>query len=443
MPSARRNLELALAISVALVSCSEPTNPRSDLSPDIRLAKGGTTADPTVTSAVPAESPRGTTLDVQINGTGFDNGSQATMPLHGVLDARVRVNSTRFVKSTQVIANVTLASDAVLDRYDVVVTTASGKKGIGTERFAVQLQAEALVNGYHVRGLNQAGVAAGDVTNPAYPGSCATPSFPGVWRVDGSRAVLPMGIFCGGSAQAINASGVVLGSLIGGPSGSSGLWLPSGDGYTLQLTGPAPDGYRPLINGGLNDNNEVFGWGQFTARLFWWSAATGWLPMQVPSGATLCQAAKAINNRGEMAAMCTVGGVGSPYYWSSHDAAPIALPRPAGTADAYPRDMNDAGVMVGSGLRWRPTPSGYVFDVFTAGSAEAIAEDGTMAGSITNNPGSNGPAPVIFYSPTSYQVLGVTSNGKWGSAAAIALTANGIVVGGTESNAKALRWKVP
>jgi hypothetical protein len=443
MLTARRHLKLVLVVSAALASCSEPTKPRSDFSSDLRLGKTAPTSTPTVTSTQPAESPRGITLDVQINGSGFDNGSKASMPLHGVLDDRVRVNSTRYVKATQVVANVTLASDAVLDRYDVVVTTTSGKKGIGTEAFTVQLQPEALVNGYHVRALNEAGVAAGDVTNLAYPGACPTPSFPGVWRVDGSRAILPMGIFCGGSAQAINVSGVVLGSLIGGPSNSSGLWFPSGNTYTLQLTGSAPDGYRPLINGGLNDNNEVFGWGQFTARLYWWSVATGWLPMQVPPGATLCQAAKAINNRGELAAMCTVGGVGNPYYWSSHDAAPIPLPRPAGTGDAYPRDMNDNGVIVGSGLRWRPTSPGYALDVFTTGSAEAIASDGTMAGSITNNPGSNGPVPAIFYSPTSYQMLGLTSSGKWGSTAAIALTPNGIVVGGTEQNAKALRWRVP
>jgi hypothetical protein len=442
MRSARRHMRVVVVLTAALASCSEPTNPRSDFTPDARLGKVAP-AGPTVTSTVPAASPRGTTLDVQIIGTGFDNGSKATMPLHGVLDARVRVNSTRYVKATEVIANVTLASDAVLDRYDVVVTTAAGKKGIGTESFTVQLQAEALVDGYHVRAVNQSGEAAGDVNNPAYPGSCPTPSFPGYWRADGTRILLPMDVFCGGSAQAINGSGVILASLTAATQGSTGLWFPSGGSFTLQLVPTAPDGYRPIINGGLNDNNEIFGWGQTYARLYWWSSATGWLSMQVPAGATLCQAAHAINNRGEMAAMCTVGGVGSPYYWSSHDAAPILLPRPAGSADVYPRGMNDSGVIVGSGLRWRPTPGGYVFDVFTIGSAESIASDGTMAGSITNNPGSNGPAPAIFYSPTSYQTLGVTSNGKWGSTASIALTPNGIVIGGTESNAKALRWRVP
>jgi hypothetical protein len=439
MLRARRILELALAATFGLASCSEPTNPPVTLAPSIENARTAATTSPTVTSTVPSASPRGTTLDVQINGSGFDNGSQATMPLHGVLDPRVHVNSTRYIKSTQVVANVTITGDALVDSYDVVVATASGKKGIGTEAFAVQFQAEVMAGGYHVNSVNQNGDAVGDVTNPV---STCTGPLPTLWRADGTRVTLPLGAFCGGSPLAINASGVILGSLFGGVSNSRGMWIPSGGTYTLQILPPAPDGYRPLTGGALNDNNEIFAWGQGFARLYWWSAGTGWLSMQVPAGATSCQAANAINNRGEMAAKCTVNGVDNPFYWSSHDAAPIALPRPPGTALVWPRDINDDGVMVGTGLRWRPTPSGYVYDVFPLGSAEAIAPDGRMAGSVPGS-GSSGGSPAIFYSPTSYQVLAVTSNGKWGSAGSIALTATGIVLGGTEANSKALRWKLP
>ena len=439
MLSARRSLELALVTTFALASCTEPTNPPVMSDPSVLNARPGTTTDPTVTSTVPSASPRGTTLDVQINGSGFDNGSQATMPLHGVLDSRVHVNSTRYVKSTQVVANVTITGDAVIDAYDVVVVTAAGKKGIGTEAFVVQLQAEVMAGGYHVNAVNQNGDAVGDVTNPVSTCNGPLPTF---WRADGTRVTLPLGAFCGGSPLAINASGVILGSLSGGVSNSRGLWIPSGGTYTLQVLAPAPDGYRPLTDGALNDNNEIFAWGQGFARLYWWSAATGWLSVQVPAGATACQALAAINNRGEMAAKCTVNGVDNPYYWSSHDAAPIALPRPAGSALVWPRDINDDGVIVGTGLRWRPTPSGYVYDVFPVGSPSAIAPDGTMAGSVPGS-GSSGGSPAIFYSPTSYQVLALTNGGRWGSAGSIALTAGGIVVGGTEANSKALRWKFP
>jgi hypothetical protein len=100
-----------------------------------------TTADPTVTSALPSAAPQDTTLDVQINGSGFDRGSNALFELNGAVDARVHVNSTHYLKSTQLVANLTIAIDAVVSPYDVVVVTSTGKKGIGTDAFTVQLGA--------------------------------------------------------------------------------------------------------------------------------------------------------------------------------------------------------------------------------------------------------------------------------------------------------------
>jgi hypothetical protein len=90
-----------------------------------------------VTSTLPSEAPQDTTLDVAINGSGFDAGSHASFELQGVVDDRVHVNSTHYVKSTQVVANVTIALDAIVSQYDVAVTTSSGKKGIGTDAFTV------------------------------------------------------------------------------------------------------------------------------------------------------------------------------------------------------------------------------------------------------------------------------------------------------------------
>jgi hypothetical protein len=435
---------LALVLLATAVACERVADPSSIVFPDPHLSLSAAAASGvTIGAVLPSQSTRGTTLDVQINGSGFDKTSQATLPLHGVVDPRVHVNSTRYVKPTQVVANVTISGDAALDSYDVAVALSSGKKGIGTEAFVVVLQPEALDGGYHVKAIGVSGDAAGDATNPVF---CNYGPLPTVWRPDGTRITLPMGAYCGGSPQAINASGVVEGSLSGGAANASGLWFPSGNGYTLQEVPPTSSGYRPIVPGGLNDNNELFGWGQGGAKLFWYSVATGWLPVQVPANATACQSFQGINNRGELTAKCTVGGVGNAYYWSSHDAAPVLLPRPAASGDVVPHDMNDDGVIVGygggTGLRWRPSPAGYVLDIFPPSSTlYSIASDGTIAGSITLKSGGSGPSPAIFYSPTSYQILGVTSGGKWGEAIAIALTPTGIVPGGTEANSKALRWK--
>jgi hypothetical protein len=91
----------------------------------------------TVTAVDPDSVVQDTTLDIRVKGSGFDRGSQAEFLLNGVVDPRVRTNSTRYAKSTELIANVTVAVDAVPTRYDVRVTTSRGKKGIGTELLAV------------------------------------------------------------------------------------------------------------------------------------------------------------------------------------------------------------------------------------------------------------------------------------------------------------------
>lgn len=138
MPSARPVFKLvSVALAAWLVGCTAPTESRSTAE-GIRLASTRSTSTVTVTSTNPSAAPTDTTLDVQVIGSGFDNGSIASFLLNGVLDPRVRVNSTRFVKSTRVVANLTIAVDAVTGLYDVAVATRSGPKGIGTELFTIK-----------------------------------------------------------------------------------------------------------------------------------------------------------------------------------------------------------------------------------------------------------------------------------------------------------------
>jgi hypothetical protein len=60
--------------------------------------------------------------------------------IDGVTSDKVRTNSTTFVNPKKLIANITIAPDAIPDRYDVTVTTSKGKRGIGIERFEVTLR---------------------------------------------------------------------------------------------------------------------------------------------------------------------------------------------------------------------------------------------------------------------------------------------------------------
>lgn len=96
--------------------------------------------DPVVSATDPASAPQDTTLDVAVTGSGFDQGSRVDFGIDGVTTEKVRTNSTTFVNPKKVVANVTIAADAIPDRYDVIVTTSKGKRGIGIERFEVTLR---------------------------------------------------------------------------------------------------------------------------------------------------------------------------------------------------------------------------------------------------------------------------------------------------------------
>jgi hypothetical protein len=445
MPAARRSFSVLIALTL-VAGCSEPTRTGSG-GVDILEAKGAAVTNPTVTATLPTEAPRDTTLDVQITGSGFDKGSNATFTLGGVLDSRVRVNSTRYVKTTQLTANVTIAADALPELYDVAVVTSAGKKGIGTELFAVTLKGVGLESGIGVLAVNDLGDAVGRGTTL---GSCTVTTAPMLWHSDGVPVRLPLGTYCGGDAQAVNHSGVILGSLIGGAANARGLWTPTGSTYTLQEIAPAADGYRPIA-GAMNDNNEIVGWRQFVAGLYWWSAATGWVPMQVPAGATACRVAKAINNSGAISGSCSVGGAAyDGYYWPSHTSAPVLLPRP-GSGDVNPRAINDAGVIAGfigtsqtRAVIWLPNGSGYTVsylpDMGLGSVAYGIASDGTIAGSIETK--SNGRNPVLW-SPGggSLSFLELTKPGTGGDANDVALTSTGFVAGGSQSQLGAIRWR--
>ncbi|MEP7327271.1 MAG: hypothetical protein ABI836_15070 [Gemmatimonadota bacterium] len=98
---------------------------------------GGSLTQVTVTGATPSTAPTDTTVNIGITGSGFDRGSVVIFQVNGIPEPKLKVNSTKYSSSTSLVANVTIAADAPPTTYDVAVTTSKGKKGIGTELFAV------------------------------------------------------------------------------------------------------------------------------------------------------------------------------------------------------------------------------------------------------------------------------------------------------------------
>ena len=92
-----------------------------------------------VLSTTPNNAAQGTiNLNVTVGGKGFKNGAKAQWFVTGTTNpGGVTVNSTAFVNSTTLNANITVSSMAVLGNFDVQVTNSDGRTGKGTELFAV------------------------------------------------------------------------------------------------------------------------------------------------------------------------------------------------------------------------------------------------------------------------------------------------------------------
>ncbi len=95
-----------------------------------------------VTSANPPAAPQGTAnLNVTITGSGFKKGAKSAFYLTGTTNTDgVLVNSTAFISSTQLTANITISSTATIANFDILVANTDGRTGKGTQLFAVTQQ---------------------------------------------------------------------------------------------------------------------------------------------------------------------------------------------------------------------------------------------------------------------------------------------------------------
>ena len=92
-----------------------------------------------VTAADPAAAEQGTVnLNVRVTGKGFKNGARAQWFVTGTTNpGGVTVNSTTFVSSTELTANITVDDAATIANFDIQVLNSDGRGGKGTELFAV------------------------------------------------------------------------------------------------------------------------------------------------------------------------------------------------------------------------------------------------------------------------------------------------------------------
>ncbi len=140
MPSRTLPLPILGAAGALVIAfaCADPNAPGSPVEPVAQLGKGGGGGGPGVTAASPAAAPPDVTLDVQVFGSGFDQGSNAVWIRSDPDSASlVQVNSTAYVSKSELRANITVPAGHVDADYDIEVTTSRGKKGLGAELFSV------------------------------------------------------------------------------------------------------------------------------------------------------------------------------------------------------------------------------------------------------------------------------------------------------------------
>jgi hypothetical protein len=100
-----------------------------------------------VTAADPTSTAQGTiNLNVKITGKGFKNGAKAKFLVTGTTDAGgIQVNSTAFISSGELTANINVSDTATLANFDIQVSNTDGRTGKGTEMFTVTVKSTAPV----------------------------------------------------------------------------------------------------------------------------------------------------------------------------------------------------------------------------------------------------------------------------------------------------------
>jgi len=418
-------------------------------------------AGPAVSSANPSFGDLGTTIDVQVLGSGFGADAQATWLLHGVANGHVHTNSTTFVSSTEVVANITIDNTAPLDLWDVQIST-GGKNGVGSDAFEVtSAQVLSLQPVVSVEGANNLGDVVGYTDKDAFiyddatgfvdlgphQARAADPAATAAFGADGTgnaiawmRALdgtwthqfLPaapnsVGRFATSAARMADGTLLVAGVDATGSSRSSNnrpvVWRQSGSSWSAPTIYAYPPGVTAAFARTVNALGEVGGQVNASTTGAVWDSPTN--PVLVDG------LPNAINSSGTlMVGVKTVGGVTAPAYWwrdvvtQAWHTTGVLLPTIAGSscASGSARAMNDALVVVGTSCNNGGKDQATVWHLDFSGAS-----------------------PTVVGSPLALSGLHSTGTSPISVAAGISQTAPYVLGGSAESGGSRLivRWQLP
>ena len=340
----------AVLTALTLLACSQPPDSEVPTGPSAAKAPIGLS----VKAVDPDSVPQDTTLDIKVSGSGFDASADAAFLLNGQPDPRVHTNSTRFVSSTALVANVSVAINAVPDQYGVQVALRStGKKGIGTELLTVLPMIDLGTFGgtrASAGSVNDEGSVTGRADTTGNLGRVF------VWdaRTGGLRNLGPL------EAIAINNARTVVGLSLTGVA----RWLY--DSSSEQWSAP-----QALVGGnpsaGVSDINQL---GQIVGAAdsivpgvgggpALWQSPTQITPLD-PTGRWPGGGAMAINNGGQVVGYGRRGGVDTGWVWvpdvpNGSVGRIVVLPAFTSAPSYRAAGINDAGDIVGWAVDSRGT----------------------------------------------------------------------------------------
>jgi hypothetical protein len=463
---------VAGTLAEVVLSCGqEPTAAPRVISAGAAVAAKPAPTSPSVKSASPAFGDQGATVDVHIIGSGFTAGANASWLLHGVADSvHVHTNSTTVVSSTELIANITIASDAQLSFWDVQVALAGGKNGVGSEAFEVT---SAQILG---AGTTGGDASPDDMNDLGQIVGHAGASTLNAWVYDDASGMVNLGL---GVAWGIDP----LGAFIVGQNGNSlpTSWAHQANGSWLAQLFPRPSGSvagtavsaKRLADGTLvvAGSDEIpptksKNAGNLKRPVTWRRTTDGqWTAPQlyaIPAGFTSA-AAIDVSSGGQVVGQldASVGGV----VWDS--------PSTFVTLDALPMRVNPAGTLIvggrnnGPALYWwrdRATNAWHTTGVplpslggssCPGGLARGVNDAGVIVGWSCTASGAklptvwlldlSGSAPVLVGAPALLPGLGAKNAAFPTSAAGVTGTAPYVATGTailTASSMVAVRWNL-
>ncbi|MEO7503529.1 MAG: hypothetical protein ABIW94_12905 [Gemmatimonadaceae bacterium] len=311
---------VALSVSVAVITAcndtsSVPSAPITLGAPSAARASSG----PSVTATSPSYGHRGeSNKPVTITGSGFSAGATVEWDRGGIVDPKIAVISATVVSSKQISAVITIAADADLSLYDVVVTNADRKKGVGTEMFEVTA-ATSLSGTESVYAVNSNGEMAGRV------------GVPGAFYYSTASGLVTLG--SPGRAYAISNDGLTVagGTTNNAPNAQAYLYINFGGAWqrvtlpkdaasciaTARAIGSDGNGAAVFVggveNGGCYSRNNLH-----RQPRIWVPAGGNWDKKVLPGGANMDDLLDDVNGLGiavgtssNRAAVWTPNGAGS------------------------------------------------------------------------------------------------------------------------------------